>query len=152
MSRSTSIFFILFLVSCLIGCSRSAKPVDLPGLYPCSITLTQEGQPLRNATVMLYSADPEFKWAVIGFSDEQGKAVLKTHAQFPGAPLGEYQVVVLKTEEVPKGNTVDVFTLIDKKYAENDSTPLSITIGKKKNAEQFELGAATRTKLRTVVL
>lgn len=140
------------MILCFAGCGGPARPGDLPTLHPCSITVSQDGVPLVNATVKLYSTDPDFKWAVIGQSDVRGKATLSTHAQFPGAPQGEYKVVVLKAEEVYKGNSVDIFTLIDKQYTDPETTPLSITIGKGNNTQQFDLGRSLREKLKAIAL
>ncbi|MDR2641984.1 MAG: hypothetical protein LBC74_04245 [Planctomycetaceae bacterium] len=51
---SWMLFFVLLSV---LGCGGSSGPKDLPKLYPCVITITQEGKPLDNAVVELAAAE-----------------------------------------------------------------------------------------------
>ncbi|GHT32463.1 hypothetical protein FACS1894214_4330 [Planctomycetales bacterium] len=151
--------FILFLS----GCGGAERPANLPKLYPTSITLTQEGKPLVNAMVMLYSADADFKWSVAGITNASGTAEIKTHGKFSGSPLGEYKVAVSKTENPNQGESFDdteegqkkraaakrqsvavIYNLVEKQYMERDTTPLLIKIEKGKNRQTFDAGKAVR--------
>ncbi|MFG0262836.1 MAG: carboxypeptidase regulatory-like domain-containing protein, partial [Novipirellula sp. JB048] len=70
----------------------------MPELYPATVTITQEGDGLADATVTLYPEDPALRrWAVGGVTDENGTATLRTHVKFPGAPAGRFKVMVNKT-------------------------------------------------------
>jgi hypothetical protein len=148
------------------GCDRSVRPHDLPQLYPTVITLTQEGKPLENALVLLYSTDLNFKWSAAAVSDHNGKATILTHGKFPGVPVGEYKIVVTKTEPsdqdllkpasdynpevhvvMPK---ITLFSFIEKQYTDITTTPLTITIEKGKNVHNFDLGKAVHEKAQTV--
>ncbi|MDR1385171.1 MAG: Ig-like domain-containing protein [Planctomycetaceae bacterium] len=79
MIKNKNIFILslgaLFFVA---GCGDSAKPKDLPKLYPVTITVTSEGTPLENAVVELVS-DPPLKFQAITGTDANGKAVMKTY-------------------------------------------------------------------------
>jgi hypothetical protein len=150
------------------GCNRYARPNDLPQLYPTVITLTQEGKPLENALVLLYSTDSNFKWSVAAVSDRNGKATLLTHGKFPGAPVGEYKIVVTKTEPSDKDllkpnsdynpevhvvrSKITLFSFIEKQYTDITTTPLTIVIEKGKNVHNFDLGKAVYEKTQTVEL
>lgn len=161
------IMFLLFVGN--IGCKKSNKPADLPPLYRCQLTFTQEGTPLENAGVILKSTDPSFKWAVGGITNAQGVVDVVTHGQFFGAPEGTYKVVVSKTEAIPDGTPkelppdvdpasimtpssgmVSIFTFVEKEYTDAETTPLTIEIKKGKNAETYECGKSIRELLRRV--
>jgi len=152
----------------LSGCGGPARPADLPPLYPCTVTVLQDGQPLSEGVVSLSSTDPSFKWAVFAQLDASGKGKLFTQGLYPGAPEGEYKVVISKEETVTEqiGPAVvrqgefgeetitptraTVYTLVEKDYADAATTPLSITIAKKGNDQQFECGKPVRELLRMV--
>ena len=151
---------LLFLTGCSSGPPR---PADMPPLFSTSITVVQEGVPLEGAEVSLFSDDASFKWTVVGTTNASGKANLMTHAQFSGAPLGTYKVVINKTEQPDGGvpffpdneegqrmraehekmasqGKITQYTLVEKKYTDVKSTPLTITIEPRTNNEQFEVG------------
>ena len=168
---STRFLFPFVALSCLLfvsaGCGGGPpRPADMPPLSPASISVVQEGTPLEGASVSLFSEDTNFKWTVVGMTDASGTAVLKTHAQFPGAPQGTYKVVITKTEqpeETPffpdneegqrmraehqratSQGRITLYTLVDKQYTDAATTPLTITIGQGKNSEQFDVGKPVR--------
>jgi len=85
----------IFLLN-LWGCGGPAKPDGLPVLHPCKITIVQSGKPLDDAIVQLYGVNNSVPWTVIGVTNSFGVAVIKTQAQFVGAPEGEYVVTVTK--------------------------------------------------------
>lgn len=161
-------FIILsLLLFALPACKPSGRPDDLPRLYPCTITLKQEGAPLADAMIYLHSTNPAFSWTVGGRTDPAGNVSLMTHAKFPGVPTGDYKIVVSKTEryqekppEIPPGgdesmrtagSPVILYSLVEKEYTNQETTPLTITIDKGKNQAEFELGKAVRIELETVV-
>ena len=89
-----------------------------------------------------------------------------THAQFFGVPEGEFKVVINKLEsvieksnktlddlgnEIDSGGMVSEYSFVEKEYTDKNTTPLSITIKKGDNAEDFECGKAVRVLLRTAV-
>jgi hypothetical protein len=157
---------LIILLFPLHGCDRSVHTHDLPQLYPTVITLTQEGKPLENALVFLYSTDLNFKWSIAAVSDRNGKATILTHGKFHGAPVGEYKIVVTKTEpsdkDLLKSNSdynpeahvvkpkITLFSFIEKQYTDITTTPLTIVIEKGKNVHNFDLGKAVREKAQTV--
>ena len=86
------------------GCGDS-RPEGMPELYPTTVTITQEGEPLADATVSLYPENSELaRWPVGGKTDENGEAVMTTFAKYPGAPAGTFKVAVNKT--VTEGDPV----------------------------------------------
>ena len=156
---------ILLLAACLLnGCGGTPRPDDMPPLQPCTLTIMQDDKPLAGALVMLFSTDPAFKWSIGRETDAQGNAVLMTHGQYPGVPVGDYKVTVEKTERGSGGGQVrqtgegevaagpvEIFTLVEKQYTEVTSTPLAVTVKKGKNAERLKVGKAVREKLNIVV-
>ena len=161
-------FVSLLVVTLLSGCGGPTRPADLPPLHSCILTMTQDGKPMGEATVSLESTDPAFKWTVFAQLDASGTGKVFTQGLFPGAPEGEYKVVVTKEEVVSEqtGTTVvrqgefgeetitptieTVFTLVEKEYTDAATTPLSITIGKKGNNQTLDCGKPVREMLRRV--
>ena len=166
------LFSPLPTLSCLLlilsGCGGTSRPADLPRLYPCTIAVTQDGSPLSDAVATLVSTDPSFKWAVFAQLDSSGKGKVFTQGLFPGAPEGEYKVVLSKEESVsesigpvvapdPKADFIigtpsilTVFTLVEKQYTDAQTTPLSLTISSKGNDQQFDCGKPVREFLHEV--
>ncbi|MDR2754540.1 MAG: hypothetical protein LBC20_02430 [Planctomycetaceae bacterium] len=159
-----SIFCLIFVLS---GCGDSSRPKDLPDLQPCTLTITQDNQGLADASVMLYATDSvSTKWVIAGNTDANGKVILKTHGKFSGVPIGEYKIVVTKTEQVKSGQQqsakeidtptlpqkVDVYYLIKPQYTDVSTTPLTINIKNGKNVQTFDVGKPIREKSNIIVL
>ena len=96
--RKNSIALVVSLgvLSLLLGCSSENRPPGMPKLYPASILITQEGQPLEGASVILVCVDESIRWLVSGQTNRDGVARLVTHGQFSGAPAGKFKVCVTK--------------------------------------------------------
>ena len=155
--------FFIVTFACWSGCSRVPRPDDLPVLYPCQLTIIQDGKPLEKAGVTFHSNDSTFKWTVGGTTDSRGVVTILTHAQFPGAPAGEYKIVVNKTEsyqerptqqkpggdgtEMIPGSPIHIFGLVELQYTDLKTTPLTITISKGKNNMDIDVGKAIREKI-----
>ena len=158
----------LLAVLLLSGCGGRARPADLPPLYPCTVTVTQDGQPLGEGSVILVSSDPSFKWAVFAQLNASGTGKVFTQGLYPGAPEGEYKVVVSKEESVSEQvgpaivrqgefgeetitpTRLTVYSHVEKDFTDTATTPLSITISKKGNNQKFDCGKPVRELLRTV--
>jgi hypothetical protein len=160
---------ISFSVLLLSGCGGGRVPPEgLPKLYPCSILVTQEGEPLVGATVSLHSTSEKFQWTINGRTDESGKAEIMTHGYFKGVPAGNFKVTVDKLETVVPPlpevmptkeseltklfNKIEEETkeyqLVDIRYTQAESTPLSITVSNKMENISFDVGSAnTRNSL-----
>lgn len=79
------------------GCNRGpSKPSHIPDLTPCVITVTYNGQPVADASVLLAPQTGEFSAA--GLTDAEGKAVMKTDGMYEGVVAGEYMASVTKRE------------------------------------------------------
>ena len=101
------IFFILFC-TVFTGCGQSPYPQGFPKIYPCEITVTQEGTPLEGATVTALTEDDNLaKWPVGGTTDASGKANLTTMGKFKGVPAGTYTILISKTEVSGPADTSD---------------------------------------------
>ena len=156
---------LLLLVS-TFGChSGRVPPQGMPKLYPCAINITQEDEPLAGAIVKLYPQGDTFHWTVTGKTDETGTAVIYTDGYFKGAPAGEYKITVDKCETVSPPlpvvlptNTVALeklynwqeaetknYCLVEPVYGKTDSTPLSISVDKKKTEASFDVGKKYRS-------
>jgi hypothetical protein len=86
------------LVLSVPGCGGKKLPPGMPDLYPATITITQENQPLGDAIVMLASADKSVQWSAVARTNAQGVAILETGGQYKGVPAGTYKVTVTKQE------------------------------------------------------
>ena len=155
--------FFVVACTCWSGCSRVPRPADLPDLYPCQLTISQDGKPLEKANVTLYPDDSKSKWTVGGTTDSRGIVTILTHAQFPGAPAGEYKIVVSKTEsyqerpaqpkpggdgtEMIPGTPIQIFGLVELQYIDIKTTPLTMTVKKGKNSKDIDVGKAIREKI-----
>ena len=156
----------LVLIISILGCNSSDRvpPKGLPKLYPCFITLTQEGEPLVGAMVKLHSQGESIQWMVSGKTDDRGMVLIFTDGYFKGAPAGEYKVTVEKYETVapPLPDVLPTneaalqrlynkqetdardYRLVEPIYGKADSTPLSITVEKKKTETSLDVGKKYR--------
>jgi len=163
------VFLVLFAgVVVTNGCSKQRRPDGMPPIYPCTIVITQEGKPLADASVRLYSNEVMFY--VSGTTDASGSAVIRTHGEFPGAPEATYKVVVSKEEKEyiesaavtaarekakEKGEMFEepslpfnLYSYVEDQFTKSDTTPLEMTVTKGKNNHQsFEAGKAGRISL-----
>jgi len=158
-------FITLLAVFLFIGCSKTQRPAGFPDLYPCEITITQEGQPLEGATVRLIPVE-KFEWIITGTTNTSGIAKIYTyHGDFLGAPAGTFKVCVSKTSialpDAPKPSDDDAaglmewnalprttFKLVEPEYENESQTPHSITVSKGKNRETFDVGKAVKIEIR----
>jgi hypothetical protein len=162
---------ILLLIS---GCGTSNLPKDLPRLYPCEITVIQDGKPLEDAIVTLEFTDssrPENGqlWFPMGATDSDGKAVVRSNAQYDGAPIGTYKVLVSKTrqkpskyglpppqgtpqydkwEELVENEFRPWFGFVEKKFSNAAETPYEIEIKKGKNKLTIDVGKPVEYRIK----
>ena len=159
---------LLLLSVLLLGCS--GNPAGMPVLYPCKITVTQEGTPLADATVIMSNvSDPAIgdAWSAAGRTDSNGVAVIQTNGQYPGAPAGAYKIIVEKinTESAKFGprppagtpelvdwedkttfdDTVFRVTLVESLYS-SSKTPHEIEIKKGANEKSIDVGKPVKIK------
>ncbi|MDR0337995.1 MAG: carboxypeptidase-like regulatory domain-containing protein [Planctomycetaceae bacterium] len=151
-----SIILLCLWIPFLLGCNHSRRPAGLPVLHPCAITVTQNGEPVADVSVQLVSKE-ESVWSVTGTTDTSGNAVLVTFGQFRGAPVGDYKVVLSK--RLMETNTsaseyvsdiTQVYSLIDVKYTDSETSPLEMSVEKGRNAMSFEIGSPVRVLVDTI--
>lgn len=96
LAHSLGVFVLLAAIS---GCGGGpVQPDHLPPLTPLSITVTHNGSPVADASVLM---SPETgKYAASGITDAYGKAVMKTDSQFEGVIAGSFLVTVTKKEKL----------------------------------------------------
>ena len=145
--------FLTVPLVALFGCSPSDRPEGLPTLYPCEITVIQEGVPLAGANVTFIGDQP---WAIGGGTDDKGVARIFTHGKFEGAPVGTYSVLITKTvlEGAPTPEERDnpsytggggtMYSTVDRKFGVLDTTPFTIEIIAGKNSQTFDVEKAVR--------
>jgi hypothetical protein len=132
-----TVIAVLFFCGC--G-NKSNLPDDFPEIAPCEITVTQEDKPLADALVTLIPQNIATPYAqgCTGVTDQTGKASLRTYGQ-TGVPLGKYKVVISKTKDEGGTETTDengvkiqtgqkVYSYVEKKYAQENSTPYEIEV------------------------
>jgi hypothetical protein len=120
----------------------------LPKLTPCTLTFTQEGQPLDGAMVTLNPTDSS-KWYPSGITNEKGSVELYTNGKYKGAPQGNYKAVVKKvyTEPSKLGTPIEEgspgyeewqqkvakekrhsWSVVEKKFTDVNTTTLEVVI------------------------
>ena len=152
----------------LSGCGGQNRPSDLPPLYPCTVTVTQDGKPLGEGIVTFVSTDTSFKWAVFAQLNTSGTGKVFTQGLYSGAPEGEYKVVISKQEtiseqigpaivrqgefgeETTTPTILTVYSLVEKDYTDAATTPLSITVARKGNDQKFDCGKPARELLHKI--
>jgi len=134
--------FLVILVC--IGCSGENRPADLPVLYPVTLTILLDDQPLENAMVVLHTDDVSIaKWTVGSYTNAAGEAIIMTHGQFRGAPAGKFKVCVSK-QELPGAPTEDLTVIgstvqpgmgmptvihhVDPIFGKRETTPLEVEV------------------------
>lgn len=165
---------ILGLTALLAGCGGKERPAGFPDLYPTTLTITQAGKPLAGASVNVYPIEgTACTWPVGGRTDNSGKVSLMTQSDFAGVPAGDFAVTVSKSEFSLKEDMtnadgepippetfagqdlskvdarfVNVAEMVPEEYLAAETTPLSISVQKGKNAFTLnvdEAGAVSET-------
>jgi len=150
----------MFVVFAIAGCAKNdGRPADLPPLFPCEITITQEGTPLSGATIVLESfGETKVTYFPSGITNESGKAVLSTYG-FNGVPAGTYKVTARKTivEDVKQvldgyGDLVNdngvEYRTVERKYSYADTTPheIEVSTGRGTTQATFDVGKPIKEK------
>jgi hypothetical protein len=163
LTRFSAVCCLLFSFLLLLsGCGGSNTPPGFPKLYPVSLKVTQEGQPLANATVNLRISDNSITWSVGGTTDEAGIALLWTHGKFRGAPAGIFKVAVEKVfnegesemlqalnrdDKVAAAKIqVNSFSYVKSEYNSVETTPIEIEITKKSKIIDVDAGPIVKIK------
>ena len=133
MFRKTMILLLTVLLAVSITACKPNRPKGCPKLYPCTLKVIQEGEPLEDAMVTLIPEKAELsRWPMSGRTDANGEVVLMTQT-FPGAPLGSYKVTVSKEEDTQQLPPV-IIQHVDEEFIDKETTPLKIEVVK----EMFE--------------
>ncbi|MDR3232791.1 MAG: carboxypeptidase-like regulatory domain-containing protein [Planctomycetaceae bacterium] len=144
--RTLTTIILIISVTIITGCRNTSKPVDLPKLYPCTITITQEGVPLAGAMIELLPADgSSVKYRAVTVTGKDGKAAMATY-RHSGVPVGKYKVIVDK--DVEEGDVKPViYRLVEKKFSSAETTPYEIEItGKGRVEKTFDVGKAVKVR------
>jgi hypothetical protein len=157
---------IIILLPVFSGCSRETFPPNLPKLYPATITVVQDGQPLNGASVVVINEDyASSPWAAGGVTNEQGQVRLRTEGKYSGAPAGKYKVTVTKIDvpeiELPEDSESleykkkakeiqdNTFYLVEDKFTKLDTTPLRIEITPSAKSFELDVSPTVRKKYST---
>lgn len=137
------IIMLLLTGLAAMGCSDRQRPGDLPKLYPCELTITQEGTPLSGANVTLFPAEEtNAKYQASSITNSEGKATLKTYG-FDGIPAGKYKVCVRKVI----GEENAEYQTVERQYSDSDKTPHEIEIiGGKTFQTSLDVGKAVKSR------
>ena len=96
------------LLLLLVGCGPK-KPDGFPPVFPCKVTVTKEGKPLADVSVILMPEQAGGAHASGGKTDSSGVAVVRTNqANYlaAGAPEGQFKIILTKPVE-PEGKLPD---------------------------------------------
>jgi len=89
-------FVLIALVLSLTSCG---KPANMPNLFPCTITVSDNGAPLADARVSMTDESNALSLSINGITDSSGTAKMKTtYTNYTGSgvPAGKYKVVIDK--------------------------------------------------------
>jgi hypothetical protein len=135
----------IFQNSCNFG---PDKPKGFPKkLYYCELTIIQDSQPLQGAIVQFFSTDTAQKdWTIGGRTDANGFVIPYTYGKWQGIPEGILKVCVKKeiVEEV-RGKEI-IFSLVEDKFADPQTTPFEVEI-KGKIKQTFDVSPAIKKKV-----
>jgi len=165
-----SVLVLGVLVMGVSGCGEQLPP-GLPELHPTTITITQGGENLADATVSLFPEDTALsRWPAGGVTDQNGKATLKTYGKYSGAPAGKFKVMVSKTvsegDPIPdppdqnasaeeraaydraiKTGSYEVFQVVAEEFRTADKTSLTVEIAAGgSNDFTLDIGEAVKEK------
>ena len=150
---------LLLTLTFLTGCTGEKKPDGFPPVYPTTIIVTQEGQPLAEATVLLCAESEALqKWSVAGQTDATGAANVITYGKFPGAPAGDFTVVVTKdvTEKFGEAKMVGgemsqppmkIYSVVDTIQTDQKTATNKVKVEKGKN--EFKIDVGKKVKVLT---
>jgi hypothetical protein len=136
----------LLLALFTAGCGRDL-PKGMPPLYPCTLTFTQEGAPLADASIALIPVDAVLPWTFAGQTNAAGQVTLYAHGQYPGVPAGKWKVTVTKLQTAEKNGLAWSVSLVELSYNTPAATPLDMEIVKGRNAYTFDCGKAVNIKV-----
>ena len=104
------IFVVPFvLLALVLGCGPGA-PQGFPKLYQCKITVTKDGKPLADASVILQPESPAGAYASGGKTNASGIATIRTtqgNYSAAGVPEGKHKIVLNKPVDI-EGKLPDV--------------------------------------------
>jgi hypothetical protein len=143
--KNTLRLIILLTAFCFAGCAPSL-PKGMPPIYPCTITLTQEGVPLEGASVALIPEDTTLTFVFAGATTSSGSVEMYSHGKHRGVPAGKYKLTVIKNDHEIQNKKIWTVSLVDVQYCKPDTSPLQVEIAETKNKFTFELGKAVRTQ------
>lgn len=158
MKSNIAFTFVFFAVALVAGCKEDNRPKDLPPLFPCTVIITQEGQPLGGAVINLVPGEGTAKYHPMSVTDDNGKVIMKTYG-YDGVPAGRYKVRVWKNivegetqttdsdgEPITSGGTE--YRTVDVKYSSAETTPFEIEVTNKKAPDTtFDVGKPIKEKL-----
>ncbi|QDT62921.1 hypothetical protein [Calycomorphotria hydatis] len=145
--KTNALGFFSLVTLLLMGCQGETAVDNRKPVYPTTVKVLLDGEPLAQATVSLRSqtGGP----AAAGITDENGAAKLTTYEQGDGAVAGEHQVIVQKYEEqqVPENYNPDTdpplpapVMLTPAKYAGFSTSGLTLEVTPNGSNEfEFEL-------------
>ena len=130
------VFAAILVLVATSACNQKKKPADMPQLFPCEITVVQDGKPLEGATVNLTADGTSLRFTVAAKTDKNGVAKIKTDIDWPGAPAGKYKVCISKVVAPEVDNTTPIpsdpveYAAYQKKLAESSAQTKSLVDSK----------------------
>jgi hypothetical protein len=122
----------------------------MPDLYPLTIKpVYDDGTAVEDALVQIISTNTSAtqRWNTSGKTNAQGQAVMQTYGEYPGAPAGNYKVVVNKSEDIYDDDRKQVkesFSYVEKKYTSIQSTNLTLEVKPEAQTIELKVGKAVR--------
>ena len=138
-----TIHFSLFTIF-LSGCGE-ATPPGMPQLFPVSITITMDGNPLEGALVSCVPEDGS-QWFAGGITDAAGKVALQTKGRYNGIAVGTFKVAVIKNMLSPDSTESETkqLRIVDKRFNETSTSPLSLVVDKTTKSAELQVEPAPK--------
>jgi hypothetical protein len=127
---------LLFSLIFIVGCSSQKIPEGFPRkLVKFSVTILNEGKPVENASVWLYSDDSNAKYHVRATTNADGIASMETSINTyskNGVPVGTFKGTITHRPKVPSDLTKEEWQKLTPEEAEAQSKKIAVEVSKMK--------------------
>lgn len=145
---------LLVTLIVVFGCNQRL-PDNMPRLYPLTVTVTQEGRTLDDATVALTALDEGNPWTSGSRTDKNGVATIRTHGRYDGVPAGKYKVCIKKilvegdpppsemelfeNPGMPRGKPQELYHVVPLNFNDPEKTPFEVEVKESSNKCRLEI-------------
>jgi len=117
----------------------------MPPLFPVSITVTMDGEPLTDALVSCTPEDNS-QWFAGGVTDKNGQVALQTKGRYNGIAAGTFKVTVIKNLLSPDSTESETkqLRIVHKNFNDTSTSPLLLVVEKGTKSAAFQVEPAPK--------